>query len=127
MTNSNIDIKPNEYLANCNNRDIISFDSRDPIFVYKLFDLIKLAFNSNSNIFHTISNSITQKLKCNCDAKLWFQDGEKCEILKAGSSGWQKGKIKLKLNISLEFIPDKPEEIESPLDDIRQAEINNIE
>ena len=48
----------------------------------------------------------------------WFYQGEECEILKAGSNGWQKGR--LKINISLEFIPDEPEEIKSPLDDVRQ-------
>lgn len=30
------------------------------------------------------------------------------------------GKIKLKLNLVFEFIPDEPESIESPLDDVRQ-------
>lgn len=118
MTDSNIDIKPNEYLVNCDKRDIISFNSKDPIFIYKLFDLIKLAFDSN--IFNFISSSITQKIERKCDAKLWFQNGEKCKILKAGSSGWQAGKIKLKLNISLEFIPDELQEVESPLDDVRK-------
>ncbi|ACB52473.1 hypothetical protein cce_3125 [Crocosphaera subtropica ATCC 51142] len=38
-----------------------------------------------------------------------------------GSNSWKKGKIRLK--VSLEFIPDEPKikEIESPLDDIRQS------
>jgi hypothetical protein len=51
----------------------------------------------------------------------WLTEGKECEILKVGSNGWKKGKIRLK--ITLEFIPDEPEikQIESPLDDIRQT------
>ncbi|MGK7879347.1 MAG: KGK domain-containing protein [Crocosphaera sp.] len=51
----------------------------------------------------------------------WYKTGKDCEILQVGSNGWKKGKIRLK--VSLEFIPDEPEinEIESPLDDIRQS------
>ncbi|GBF78668.1 KGK domain-containing protein [Aphanothece sacrum] len=51
----------------------------------------------------------------------WLQEGKSCEILNVGSNGWKKGKIRLK--ITLEFIPDEPEinQMESPLDDIRQT------
>ena len=55
-------------------------------------------------------------------SKHLFEEGQECEILKAGSSGWQKGK--LKINVTLEFIPDEPELEKSPLDDVRQ-EINS--
>ena len=51
--------------------------------------------------------------------------GADSEILKVASNGWKKGK--LKINVSLEFIPDEPEiqekpestEYKSPLDEIR--------
>lgn len=61
----------------------------------------------------------------------WYTKGVDCELLKPGSDGWKKGKIRIK--ISLELCLDEPEiseipssnnpEInkpESPLDDIRQ-------
>ncbi|MEG3439087.1 KGK domain-containing protein [Pannus brasiliensis CCIBt3594] len=51
-----------------------------------------------------------------------IEEGVPCEILKANSSGWQKGKLKIR--VSVEFYPDEPESIEpppSPLDDIRQS------
>ena len=59
----------------------------------------------------------------------WFREGINCEILKIGSKGWRKGKVRLR--VSLEFCPDEPEidetapsneipQPESPLDDIRQ-------
>ena len=49
----------------------------------------------------------------------WFDDGVDCKILKAGDNGWKKGKLKVK--VSVEFIPDEPEipEYKSPLDEIR--------
>lgn len=55
------------------------------------------------------------------DYQQWFNEGYSAEILEVGGSGWKKGRVKI--NISIEFIPDEPEEIvlESPLDDIRQS------
>lgn len=66
-------------------------------------------------------------------AKLkWFEEGADVEVLKYGSQGWKKGKLRIK--VSLEFCPDEPKveevaapqeaesvnEPESPLDDIRR-------
>jgi len=48
-----------------------------------------------------------------------FSDGIECEALKFDGQGWRKGKIR----VSLEFCPD---EIKSPLDDIRQAIPNDV-
>ena len=63
----------------------------------------------------------------------WFDEGIDCEILRVGAQGWKKGKIKLKLNVTIEFCPDEPEveetpennesetsQPESPLDDLRR-------
>jgi hypothetical protein len=52
-----------------------------------------------------------------------------CELLKLGSQGWQKGKLKteicleisqIKIEVRLEFSSDEPTVPESPLDDLRQ-------
>lgn len=61
----------------------------------------------------------------------WLKEGVKCELLKPGSNGWKKGKVRIKM--ILEFCPDEPEveeileinepnipQPESPLDDLRQ-------
>ncbi|MBE9003596.1 KGK domain protein [Fortiea sp. LEGE XX443] len=50
----------------------------------------------------------------------WFTEGIDCEILKLGAKAWLPGKLRIK--ITLEFIPDQPEiaELESPLDDLRR-------
>lgn len=66
------------------------------------------------------------------DPHKWCQQGIDCELLKPGTQGWKKGKIRIK--ISLEFSPDEPEineisvnqqvnvnQPESPLDDIRRT------
>ena len=110
----------NEYLEKCDAKDVIAFGSKG---LFKLSVLQELIVNVfDKSLIAYISHYINQKLERKCNPELWFQDGEECEILKAGSSGWRKGKFKLKVNVTLEFIPDEPE-TESPLDDIRQ-EIN---
>ncbi|MEG4021678.1 KGK domain-containing protein [Microcoleus sp. S13C4] len=59
------------------------------------------------------------------------QEGIDCQILKIGAKGWQKGKLKIKVNrsflsgepqTSIKFCSDEPLEPKSPLDDIRQSE-----
>jgi hypothetical protein len=52
----------------------------------------------------------------------WFGDGINCEVLRLDAKGWQKGKVRIELKVSLEFCPDETEisQLESPLDDIRQ-------
>lgn len=54
----------------------------------------------------------------------WFADGIECEVLQPNSSGWQKGKVRI--NVSLEFLPDplegqEPDPEASPLDWLRQS------
>ena len=109
----------NKYLAN--DDDVISF-SADSLF--KVFKF-KEAVNS------FVSGRLLQAMKEHfhhigirgkfIDEFNIFRDGQNCEILNVGSNGWKKGKVRLK--VTLEFIPDEPEinELESPLDDIRQT------
>jgi hypothetical protein len=49
-----------------------------------------------------------------------LEQGIDGEVLRIGSKGWQKGKIRIR--ISVEFCPDESEitQPESPLDDIHQ-------
>ena len=58
-------------------------------------------------LLHAIGNKIDHRKK-----EKWCIEGVPCEVL-APNQSWQKGKVK----ISLEFIPD---EIESPLDELRK-------
>ena len=121
MTESNFNLETNKYLSNCDDKDVIALNSRGLFYVQKLCNLVLSSLDKN--VTHSPSDSITQKLQHVCNAQLWLEDGEPCEILKADVTGWQKGRIKLKVNLTLEFIPDELETEKSPLYDVRQ-EIN---
>ncbi len=114
----NDQLNTNKYLSECDPKDVISFQSETLASIGKFKDLILRAFkNSGINyIASYISNE--SEIKNSSIVKTWFYEGEECEILKAGSKGWQKGK--LKINVTLEFIPNEPEQDKSPLDDVRQ-------
>jgi KGK domain len=119
------EVNTNEYLNQCDEKDVISFDSEKLISVSKLKDIVFQSFSESG--IAAIINYLAQKLDVSVrNINSWFDQGVKCEILRAGSQGWQKGKIKI--NVTLEFIPDEPEEAEiepiqqhaNSLDDIRQ-------
>jgi hypothetical protein len=120
-------------LANFNSDDVISFGNT----TYKIGIFQKAATRSFSNrVGGSLSNelqsrgiSIPEKLiKSGQNSEPYtsfFTDGIACEVLQVGSSGWKKGRVRFKM--SVEFIPDEPELVEtppqnneSPLDDIRQ-------
>ena len=124
MTESNFNLEINKYLSDCNTKDVISLQSTSLFYVHEFCNLVLSSLDRS--LRNAIARSITQKLANTSKAELWFGNGESCEILKAGSSGWQTGKIKLKVNFTLEFIPDEPEAETSPLDDVRQ-EINSTQ
>ncbi len=64
----------------------------------------------------------------------WFNNqGISCSILSPDTNGWQKGKVKINIQVTVEFYPDDPasfltscspceESPESPLDDLRSLE-----
>lgn len=136
-------------LGNCSEHDVFLFGSTT-FKVDKLkkevnehFQKRKLGqqiIESLSSKHIDVSNIVTRVRRGIVDAfyENWFIDGINCEIFKIGNKGWQKGKIRIKLNISLEFCPDEPEveknlavnlqeisQSESPLDDIRRI-INHV-
>jgi KGK domain len=112
----------NDYLNNCQIDDVLCFEND------KLFKMLKIQEACQSVIIDILSHDLQQGLSSQphniqIEQVSWFKNGVDCKILRAGSNGWEKGKLKLK--VTLEFCPDEPEvnEPESPLDDIRQ-EIN---
>ena len=118
-------------LNDFDSKDIVSFDSQ--LFkVDQLTEALKKAFNSRyigSNLHEALVNqavpidthnfSGAYQEECN---EWWFDEGGECEVLRPGPQGWQKGKIRIKVKVDLEFCLDEPEiaQAESPLDDIRQ-------
>jgi hypothetical protein len=108
--------------------------------VFELFDQLvksqKLKLALDSSFANPIKHKLVEHLKSyqintldktNSEGRItfdklniWFDDGAECRILRAGANGWKKGRVKI--NVSVEFIPDEPEmnEYQSPLDEIRQ-------
>lgn len=118
-------------LKNFDHKDIISFESQ--LFkVEQLFEAIQESFNSGDTGYYLQDALTRRKVPINARSfssayqeeqeEWWFSEGGECEILRPGSQGWQKGKIRIRLKATLEFCPDEPEsnQEESPLDDIRQ-------
>jgi hypothetical protein len=124
VENNNVDLK------GCSDDDVISLSRK----FYKV-ENIKTGLNnflfeeSNnmSSASHNLSNIFKSAgISINSDESLaLLTNGTDSEILKVASNGWKKGKLKLKMTI--EFIPDEPEiqdesesnQYISPLDEIR--------
>lgn len=120
---SNNQLNTNEYLSKCDPKDVISFKDEKWTSINKIREILYSALVSSG--IKSMTDYIVKwsDFKSPNNINNWFKQGEECEILRAGSQGWQKGKIKI--NVTLEFIPDEVEENKSPLDDIREAGINN--
>jgi hypothetical protein len=131
---------------NCGNDDALSF-GKAMLKIEKLKETVNRVLPENGlgqklnllliqqalNIDVALTTDQTRHLYEN-----WFGEGIDCEILRVGAQGWMKGKIKLKLNVTIEFCPDEPKveetpennqlEIsppESPLDDLRRQLLNH--
>lgn len=80
---------------------------------------------SMAKLYELISGLNQWALACKNGEYIWFSEGCKCEILRTKGGGWQKGKLRFRL----EFIPDNPEAFiepaysvekpPSPLEDLR--------
>jgi hypothetical protein len=88
----------------------------------KLLEKIKAIFLSefSKNLYHLLRQHEINILPSGraSETETWFDRGVDCEVLKVGATNWQKGKIRL--NVSLEFIPDNVEENiwESEVEDV---------
>ena len=105
----------NRYLETLNEDDVLEIfnqlvKSKDLKFA--LEDLFEEPIQQKL-IDHLKYREIGNKMKIKRD--VWFNEGVDCKMLKAGTNGWQKGKLKIK--ISVEFIPDEPE---SSVDELRR-------
>ena len=127
-------MQDNSFLPHHNDDDVCN--SNNEIFkVGKLREALKEAFNNNlqtalNDVLKSkgfqFSRKFYNSIRWCISEKGWLDDGMDCEILKIGAKGWQKGKIRIR--VSVEFIPDEPEieqtpeitQPESPLDDIRR-------
>lgn len=126
-------MEENLFLQNCSGEDVISF--KDTMFkLSKLRERVSIVFSKyqlGKQISHSLDSKnpltdfVLEARRDNGDIshiyQKWFAEGIDCEMLKIGTKSWQKGKVKINLQVSLEFCPDEPEnqQPESPLDDLR--------
>ena len=96
----------------------------------------KIPTTQQRMVFKLLYDCSIGELNLKVDRGQWTfpPEGMDCQILKIGSQGWQKGKVRIKasltfseygevkVQITCEFCPDQPLEQKSPLDDIRQSE-----
>ena len=90
--------------------DVISFKSGD--YTIRIGNILKKIFNRFENHRRSLH---FENILINQDAEIktssvynqhqWFEEGEECELLSVGDSGWRKGRLRISLNI--EFIPDQ--------------------
>ncbi|MBD2387679.1 KGK domain-containing protein [Cylindrospermum sp. FACHB-282] len=116
-------MEDNLSLEKCGDDDVISF--KDKLFKLGRFrDTVNHAFIQEFG--HTLNGTFEERNLPVPNTQELLGDGLDCEVLKIASQGWQKGKLRIK--VTLEFIPDEPEieqeteitEPESPLDDLRR-------
>jgi hypothetical protein len=113
---------------NCAENDVISFEDETHKISHLHTKVITAltGYVSNNFVEELKSKGVQRASITKSESQLqypngeWFNEGKKCEILKLGSTEWQKGKVRLK--VIVEFCPEEPEvsEPESPLDDLRQ-------
>ncbi|MEG4851954.1 KGK domain-containing protein [Microcoleus sp. B5-D4] len=130
---------------NCGNEDALSFGNamlkvgklketvNRVLPEYRLGETLNKSLKEQNLNIHVPVDTRQQRFSYNN----WFGQGIDCEILRVGAQGWKKGKIKVKLNVTIEFCPDEPEveqtpennesetsKPESPLDDLRRQLLN---
>lgn len=120
---------------------VIAFD-QEIYMAPRIDDAIQSCFRRYDHIGYELNNYLTntKKIRTNVsheDRANWFnQKGIPCSILSPETNGWQTGRVKIKLQVMVEFYPDNPEsfmeissgegelhlENGSPLDDLRVME-----
>lgn len=107
MENSHLKLEIGNSLKDCDGKDVIVSSEKNILYIDKLCEQV---FSSlDSNLEKNISRAIRQKLANQWQTELWLTNGEDCEILKANSAGWQKGKLELRVNFTLDFVPHEQE------------------
>lgn len=89
-------------LPDYGNADVISFRSCIHK-VGKFKDAVDIAF-ANSKLAYEVSHALQSKISVS--SLEWFEDGVNCEVLRLGGESWEKGKLKITINV--EFCPEQP-------------------
>ena len=89
-------MEDNFYLQNCGNDDVMSFGSK-LLKAGEFINTVKSTSLNKGQIPTLIYNALRQNHGIEILSSSWYSEGRDCEILKLGSKGWQKGKIKIKV------------------------------
>lgn len=124
----------NSFLQKCNDDDVLELDNQMiKLSKFRADSSLAFTYHQNRDALVAIAKYIKQTASLsNTNVQQLFNgEGINANILRIGSQGWKKGKIKFK--ITLEFCPEEPEieeitpsniteinQISSPLDDILQ-------
>ncbi|GET42167.1 KGK domain-containing protein [Microseira wollei] len=112
----------NSYWQKCNGNDVLSVGNH-MIKFGEFKHVLEKSLSPSEPRHSKVTTAINEHFKSpfhNIDyaGNVIAPNGLHCEILRIGSKGWQKGRIRVK--VTLEFIPDEPEVEETPA-------INNLE
>ena len=125
--------------------DVLLLNNKDTFTVQRFKELVGNKFNDIVGVYIESKRTDVMKLMSSLSISEETQtrisggdikwnsaiEGIDCQVLKVGSKGWEKGKIKIEVSKSfqsgqtqacIKFCPDEPPEQKSPLDDIRQSE-----
>jgi hypothetical protein len=122
-------MKDQKFKEIVNLESIIALKEKSPGSILINDPMVKAQWLLDKLICQTLAINELEQLTDNYykDRKKWIEEGLDCELLNLGDSQWKKGKVRVKM--SVEFIPDEPEssDYQSPLDEIRQEMQQNIE
>lgn len=116
-------MKEHYYLENCNDDDVLSNNGNLMFKIRRLKEALKESFANE--IPNALETTLRAKFisQFSFGTHFWFEkdndNSQFWEILRLGANNWQKGKLRVR--VSVEFVPDEPENLESPLDDIRKS------
>ena len=111
MSGANKNMEEQEIsLKNCSDDQVLSWQ-QTTLKVEQLKEKLRKTF-STRNLSSLISSVQIQEIDRK-NREQFLDRGIDCEILKPSETGWQKGKVRLHVNFTIEFIPDEPE-IEKP-------------
>lgn len=110
------------FLKNCQDDQVLSWPQTN-LKVNQFKERLKKIFSNENHALRNLMSQLQIPEVNYQQLEDWLGQGISCETLKPGAKGWQKGKVKININVTIEFIPDEPEiaEPESPLDDFRSG------
>lgn len=100
--------EPQICFTNCREDNVFHW-KETTLKIEQFAERLKRIFHGQTNYVRSIIGQLQMPEVAPENLAGWFGEGIDCEILKPGAKGWEKGKVKLHINVTIEFCPDKPE------------------